>query len=279
MKKLLSLLSVLTISGTALPTTVAASPYQKEEKLNRNKRDTWQQVRQINRPFSSFGQNKKEIISLLGSNGQERGKVYLDLDYSKIRFSGDDEYFDTNYLNYKKIEIRNQNNQLVKNIEIGGAGTMKFIIHYFDLQNGIDYNNGYSIKIWSAVANKTRFVKNDSPDNVYIWNTSEGEWTEKFIIMNDKLWEPNILIEKFPNLISRPLIRRTSNDNQNNYAPDLVIDEWDDNLNQYYNSLISIVNYLNRERIIEQFGRTNGTYRLSNQNGYFINRYTISRLI
>ncbi len=31
MKKILSLLSVLTISGTAVPTTIAASPYQKEE--------------------------------------------------------------------------------------------------------------------------------------------------------------------------------------------------------------------------------------------------------
>ncbi len=44
MKKLLSLLSVLTISGTAVPTTIAASPYQKEknnlENLNRNKRNT-----------------------------------------------------------------------------------------------------------------------------------------------------------------------------------------------------------------------------------------------
>ncbi|WP_374697032.1 hypothetical protein [Spiroplasma endosymbiont of Polydrusus formosus] len=55
MKKILSLLSVLTISGTAVPTTIAASPYQKEENiknidinykktnnlknLNRNKRD------------------------------------------------------------------------------------------------------------------------------------------------------------------------------------------------------------------------------------------------
>ncbi|RUO85771.1 hypothetical protein [Spiroplasma endosymbiont of Megaselia nigra] len=36
MKKLLSLLSLLTISGTAVPTTIAASPYQKEEKLNNN---------------------------------------------------------------------------------------------------------------------------------------------------------------------------------------------------------------------------------------------------
>ncbi len=38
MKKLLSLLSVLTISGTAIPTTIAASPYKKEEnKLEDNK--------------------------------------------------------------------------------------------------------------------------------------------------------------------------------------------------------------------------------------------------
>ncbi len=34
MKKLLSLLSVLTISGTAVPTTIAASPYQKQKNLN-----------------------------------------------------------------------------------------------------------------------------------------------------------------------------------------------------------------------------------------------------
>jgi len=43
MKKLLSLLSVLTISGTAVPTTIAASPYQKQENntenLIRNKRE------------------------------------------------------------------------------------------------------------------------------------------------------------------------------------------------------------------------------------------------
>ncbi len=34
MKKLLSLLSLLTISGSAVPTTIAASPYQKEKTLN-----------------------------------------------------------------------------------------------------------------------------------------------------------------------------------------------------------------------------------------------------
>ncbi|WP_338963546.1 MULTISPECIES: hypothetical protein [unclassified Spiroplasma] len=46
MKKLLSLLSVLTISGTAVPTTIAASPYQDQEKLlKRNKR--WGEVQWI----------------------------------------------------------------------------------------------------------------------------------------------------------------------------------------------------------------------------------------
>ncbi|PQM29991.1 hypothetical protein [Spiroplasma poulsonii] len=33
MKKLLSLLSLLTISGSAVPTTIAASPYQKEQTI------------------------------------------------------------------------------------------------------------------------------------------------------------------------------------------------------------------------------------------------------
>ncbi|KAF0849909.1 MAG: hypothetical protein EIB84_02555 [Spiroplasma poulsonii] len=40
MKKLLSLLSILTISGTAVPTVMAASPYQRQE--SRNKRQTKQ---------------------------------------------------------------------------------------------------------------------------------------------------------------------------------------------------------------------------------------------
>ncbi len=39
MKKLLSLLSVLTISGCAVPTTITASPYQKEKLLKIMKKD------------------------------------------------------------------------------------------------------------------------------------------------------------------------------------------------------------------------------------------------
>ncbi|UZQ30840.1 MAG: hypothetical protein OHM56_04865 [Spiroplasma phoeniceum] len=36
MKKLLNLLSVLTISDTAVPTTIAASHYQKEKNIKNN---------------------------------------------------------------------------------------------------------------------------------------------------------------------------------------------------------------------------------------------------
>jgi len=43
MKKIISLLSVLTISGTAVPTTIAASSYQKEETKLKNNDNNYQQ--------------------------------------------------------------------------------------------------------------------------------------------------------------------------------------------------------------------------------------------
>ncbi|UZQ30888.1 MAG: C39 family peptidase [Spiroplasma phoeniceum] len=48
MKKLLSLLSVLTISGSAIPTTIAASPYQKEENIKNNDINNDINYKQIN---------------------------------------------------------------------------------------------------------------------------------------------------------------------------------------------------------------------------------------
>ncbi|UNF62426.1 hypothetical protein [Spiroplasma poulsonii] len=54
MKKLLSLLSVLTISGTAIPTTIAASPYQKEtqninDKINFSQENNLETLNEIKR--------------------------------------------------------------------------------------------------------------------------------------------------------------------------------------------------------------------------------------
>ncbi|WP_253301090.1 hypothetical protein [Spiroplasma endosymbiont of Phyllotreta cruciferae] len=60
MKKLLNLLSVLTISGTAVPTTIAASPYQKEEikiensEINSSQTNNLEKFVEIKR-FKRFG--------------------------------------------------------------------------------------------------------------------------------------------------------------------------------------------------------------------------------
>ncbi|MBH8623201.1 hypothetical protein [Spiroplasma sp. hyd1] len=62
MKKLLSLLSVLTISGTAIPTTIAANPYQKEETINSD--INYQQINnleKLNRNKRGFNDNRDEI--------------------------------------------------------------------------------------------------------------------------------------------------------------------------------------------------------------------------
>ncbi|WP_338990198.1 hypothetical protein [Spiroplasma endosymbiont of Seladonia tumulorum] len=64
MKKLLSLLSLLTIGGTAVPTTIAASPYQKEEtkleisKVNYSQKNNLEKLNRVKR------QDNKKIILL-----------------------------------------------------------------------------------------------------------------------------------------------------------------------------------------------------------------------
>ncbi|WP_338989164.1 PQQ-binding-like beta-propeller repeat protein [Spiroplasma endosymbiont of Seladonia tumulorum] len=63
MKKLLSLLSLLTIGGTAVPTTIAASPYQKEEtkleisKVNYSQKNNLEKLNRVKRQ-----NNKKNNI-------------------------------------------------------------------------------------------------------------------------------------------------------------------------------------------------------------------------
>ncbi|MFJ1522128.1 ribosome-inactivating family protein [Spiroplasma sp. ald] len=61
MKKLLSLLSVLTISGTAVPTVIAASPYQKEETINSN----------IN-----YSQTNNNVENLIRNKRQSRNNIF-----------------------------------------------------------------------------------------------------------------------------------------------------------------------------------------------------------
>jgi hypothetical protein len=86
MKKLLSLLSVLTISGTAVPTTIAASPYQKEETI-KNSDINYQQPE--NKTFSSYLEKNNnfywwETISALWEIGIKNIKEYKDYLVEKL---------------------------------------------------------------------------------------------------------------------------------------------------------------------------------------------------
>ncbi|MBW3058583.1 hypothetical protein D6D54_08145 [Spiroplasma poulsonii] len=72
MKKLLSLLSVLTISGTAVPTTIAASSYQKEETIKNNDIN-YQQTNNL----ESLKRNKRQWNPSHNQSGQ------LSLDIAK----------------------------------------------------------------------------------------------------------------------------------------------------------------------------------------------------
>ncbi|MFW4371373.1 MAG: hypothetical protein EHV01_005500 [Spiroplasma sp. hy2] len=74
MKKLLSLLSVLTISGTAVPITIAASPYQKEEKIN--SKFNYLQINNL----KTLNRNKRDVY--------EKNEIE-----SKYHFLGKDEFF------------------------------------------------------------------------------------------------------------------------------------------------------------------------------------------
>ncbi len=79
MKKLLSLLSVLTISGSVVPTTIAASPYQKKEnkKIENSEINYLQQIgnlENLKRSKRTFCFYLKEQINNLNQNLQKKKK-------------------------------------------------------------------------------------------------------------------------------------------------------------------------------------------------------------
>ncbi len=82
MKKLLSLLSVLTISGSAVPTTIAASPYQKEKTI-KNSNNNYSQTNNLEK----LNRSKRSKVIMwneknnLGGAKQERLKDSVENEY------------------------------------------------------------------------------------------------------------------------------------------------------------------------------------------------------
>ncbi|GAA6238864.1 MAG: hypothetical protein SPLM_09810 [Spiroplasma phoeniceum] len=111
MKKLLSLLSVLTISGSAVPTTIAASPYQKEKnnKINlshKNKNTLWKTAFIFGKTIAKTTDDIKDNLFKIKSNNnliKDSDSIKENILNSKktfnIKNSGDevDIYFDISH--------------------------------------------------------------------------------------------------------------------------------------------------------------------------------------
>lgn len=115
MKKILSLLSVLTISGIAVPTTIASSSYEENKLININN-----EIRQIEKRIKDL---EDEIENKNLEESDEREKME---NYNKLYA----ENYDTGYLRYlnesrekirriikEKKSIQNELNGLTKYLE------------------------------------------------------------------------------------------------------------------------------------------------------------------
>ncbi|WP_338967079.1 hypothetical protein [Spiroplasma endosymbiont of Lonchoptera lutea] len=156
MKKLLRLLSVLTVSGTAMPTVIATSPYQKEENNLQNLEDLNRVKRQSIEKWYKFlahdelkikfsNENIKEIIFLFESKKEEefiKELVKMMKKFYKEDHSGAGGYiFDSDY-------------------EIVATTIWKNFSYFHEIYLGLKNNEGIVIK-----TNTVGYWDNDNPNN------------------------------------------------------------------------------------------------------------------
>ncbi|RUO86143.1 hypothetical protein [Spiroplasma endosymbiont of Megaselia nigra] len=192
MKKLLSLLSVLTIIGAAVPTTIAASPYQKEENLNRNKRD----ISKINNLINEIKNIKfNGILKVLYYGPALNGETLRAQDMFTW---GNRLYF--RYQNSGWIYEYDQQRKTVVRAELNHK-----VYEYLNFVNwsNVIKNNKNIIKL----NNKEYFIKSsdlyekDKNNNTEQKITNDNMIMENGIILNDKIYllsDNNKLYEYWP---------------------------------------------------------------------------------
>ncbi|RUO85809.1 outer membrane protein assembly factor BamB family protein, partial [Spiroplasma endosymbiont of Megaselia nigra] len=194
MKKLLSLLSVLTINGTAVPTTIAASPYQKQiyrENLKRNKRQ--------NNKQNIFGISEHVITTsgkILSSGVILNNKIYFS--------SYGDKVYEYNPTTGKQKVV------LITSRSISSSGVALNNKLYFSSDNGKVYEydpateqqkvvittSGKILSSGVILNNKIYFGSTDG--KVYEYNpttgkqkvviTTNGNINYSGVVLNDKLY-------------------------------------------------------------------------------------------
>ncbi len=128
-----------------------------------------------------------DTISLIGYAYYQRGIIGLDEENKKFYFAGSRTGLDVTQKpnTYYTITVRDQNNNLIKEVSLTGADNVSNIIKQNDLLN-ISYQEGYTLEIHTLIINKNRLF--DSGSNTWVTNNT---YDTKYQIANNKLIKMN----------------------------------------------------------------------------------------
>lgn len=108
-----------------------------------------------------FGLGQKD----LAGNVEYKSEIGIDNINKKILFSGNNVkfhlYYDGHKLDskatlYKKITIKDGQSKVIKEIIINGMDSMEDIIKKYNLQDGIQFKDNYTIDVWLAEPQRTK---------------------------------------------------------------------------------------------------------------------------
>ncbi|WP_339024106.1 ETX/MTX2 family pore-forming toxin [Spiroplasma endosymbiont of Agriotes lineatus] len=262
MKKLLGILRTITIAGGGMSGIVGnASASEKNEinylqtsnleNLNRNKRDN-------DYEYGSFASGNRKI-KFYGYDDWYKGEIKLNPYSSKIEFTGNSSYFHRyfasgNNTKYLQITIFDNSNYKIKDIEIGTRDWMQKVIEDNNLKNGINYENGYKIVVYTKEPWRTWF----NIDNINNWtryahvDSCCWDYTKTFFIKNNNL----VTYDSFGDL--NHIITNTNLG-------------WLNNNNKH--TILDAVKKVNPNLDINKVGISNITATYANINGYNSNKY------
>ncbi|WP_425377646.1 hypothetical protein [Spiroplasma endosymbiont of Polydrusus pterygomalis] len=228
MKKLLSLLSVLTIGGSAVPTTIAASPYQKKEKLNIIKREIKTDIY-----FSCSGDKiftKGRITGIFNPNSWER----IIHNYQKNNPYQYDYIFKSLIEKHKNRGVQSE---YVGEINDGNCDDLPETLIARPIFNSWNQIND----VWQK-SNRQKRIKITVACNVF----SNSYYLESVNIIDDGAIYENNYINNFNNDFNNSRQKRSTNNSNNIINLELI----EDNNNV---SILNKIKYLYPKLDISQF--------------------------
>ncbi len=190
MKKLLSLLSVLTISGTSVPITIAASLYQKEEIIKRNKIENNNKLEN----YYCFLCPNRLVAKISHENWK---KIYLNF---KDKISIKDKY---NYIysiinNFEKRnssgDLLSRDNFLNSDVEI--IATLIYD-HFFEINDIFNRKINDNMGLYIKTNRDKYWEKYDNPKNDFYWGAYVNFNEKKLDEMNEKNGKNTLIVGGF----------------------------------------------------------------------------------